>query len=349
MLFRCRLSELNFQQISEEVLNASFLELIRAHRLGYHLLVLERPTSEFLLSKLDLNRRDRAILQRIALEYAQTGKQHLSASVYIDVDAGHSIRRAGNCISLPISFVDHGLVGHETALVVEDDETDRELYTFILNEIKRSAGLLSYRADVRHGGGEGIVGVFRRLIADRRIVVALLDEDKKSPHHPTSLKAKRLRHASDSYVLSDVICPPCHEVENLIPNNIVFSLPCAVGCAWTSLFASIEASEAGATTATADRYWLYFDIKRGLTPGRLAGIPNPSRGWIMNKLAPVQLPNSDENDNGFGSNVVSALFESAGSLAAFRRELARRDWKDHFFPSFLNVIWWFAAPSPTRT
>jgi hypothetical protein len=160
MLFKCGLSEPQLQALDKSLLNSAVNELLRAHRLGYHLLVLERPTANVLMDILDLTLSDRSTLSRVSNDYTQSGNLAKNASVYIELVDGIHTTCVNNSICYPIIKISPSQVGNATNLVVENEATDGYLYSFILQNIRPCTNLPRMSFELVHGGGEDIQKVF---------------------------------------------------------------------------------------------------------------------------------------------------------------------------------------------
>lgn len=79
MIFRCGLSAEVLAKLDQGKIEAALLELLRACRLGYHLLVLERQVALYFLAAFELGGKDRAMLQRIHDDYSTLGKLPFSS------------------------------------------------------------------------------------------------------------------------------------------------------------------------------------------------------------------------------------------------------------------------------
>lgn len=73
------------QSLRQPVLDHGLRELLRAHRIGHHVLILPRSIAQWLLDAADLNEIDRSTVFRLQREYAQTADLPRRASVIISL------------------------------------------------------------------------------------------------------------------------------------------------------------------------------------------------------------------------------------------------------------------------
>src|SRR4051812_24295084 len=74
--------------------------LLRAHRLGDHVVVISREVCKHLLAQADLSRAECAILERIGLEFTQKAELPRIATTYVRVSPRKTVAPDGRAISV---------------------------------------------------------------------------------------------------------------------------------------------------------------------------------------------------------------------------------------------------------
>jgi hypothetical protein len=125
MLFHLDLVE-ELGDIDENVMTSAIADLIRAHRLGHHLVVISRDSASWLQENVDLSTRDAAMLARISQSYAQTGDLRRRATIYVDIVAGRpeNLSQSRNAIEVSIEMLVRYRLLEKPILLVENMESD---------------------------------------------------------------------------------------------------------------------------------------------------------------------------------------------------------------------------------
>ena len=139
-------------------------ELLRAHRLGNHLVIFDRIVARWIEENIELSPPLHATLTRIAHDYTQTGDLIRRCSDYIKVvaDADGVVRRVGKAIEMSFDQLALPYVLDRTALVVEDLESDGKLFDFICHNLRDRVGAPPLAWEIVHGGGERTASVARQ-------------------------------------------------------------------------------------------------------------------------------------------------------------------------------------------
>src|SRR5688572_23650037 len=87
MLFVLDLTAEELASLPRESLENAVVDLLRARRLGHHLVAISRDATAWLAENIDLSQRDRAMLARIGQDYTQVGDLHRRARVYVRLTA----------------------------------------------------------------------------------------------------------------------------------------------------------------------------------------------------------------------------------------------------------------------
>ena len=202
MLIRFALVAEQLSSVEPALLENVITELLRAHRHGFHLLVLSRQSAEFLYQFLKLSERDLALLQRVSSQYTQTGMLFQRASIYMEVSTNNYFDLKGNAIFAPITFLGHANLGQPGNLLVEDAHNDGFVIDFILRNVRDIFNAPRYSFVIQHGGGSGVEKRFKEAAASKSITFCLLDSDKKSPNDelcnsfPQSVRGMQLNVAA---------------------------------------------------------------------------------------------------------------------------------------------------------
>jgi hypothetical protein len=345
MIFDLSLSSSELEEIDSARLYNAIAELLRAHRLGHHLLVVNRSVSRWLLANLSLPAADAAILTKVASEFAQTGGVREAASVYVSICAIPSpSRRRGNAIEVTIDDMSDPYIFDRTALIVENSSNDGMIYDIIIEAVGRHLGVAHLNFERVHGGGESMVAVLGEKIADRRVIALVADSDRQMPTQPHGRKVGKFsKIASDAnWPLASIVETPGREVENLVPFDVIRSLDCAAqrGAEVDVLF-KIAQEELRLGVPPSERLLAFIDLKEGVD---LAKLSAPQRheelAWLAGKF---DLLHVGPNIRGFGHNILSSLLKDGGAIRLLREGIRERGWLEHFGGSFVDVVWFGAA------
>jgi hypothetical protein len=182
MLFYCDLTS-ELRTLHEDTLSEAFSELLRAHRLGHHLVVITRESATWLEEHVHLSIPDGAMLRRVAQTYSQTGDLPRRAAVFVRLCANRDSNLTVNGKTVNISI--EGLLRYrlldKVALVSENQAFDGCFYEFLLRNHCDLHSCSPISFDLHHGGGPDTVRVFGALVNDRRIVCGIFDSDRNTP------------------------------------------------------------------------------------------------------------------------------------------------------------------------
>jgi len=91
-------------------------------------------------------------------------------------------------------------------------------------------------------------------------------------------------------------------------------------------------------------FWLFVDLKEGLTVDRVKKLTNPNeRDWIAEKLAIAGIDIESESITGFGSKVFDQIASHNQHLADLRRTTRCKAWREVFFQFLDYLLWIFAG------
>ena len=145
------------ESANQNFLQVCVSEALRAHRLGHHLVIINRSVADYCEKHLDMNSIDRATLKRLRSNYTQTAGLLRQATFYVRIAAlpDGTVRRVGNTVELSIDQAYITGVYEKTILLVEDEHTDGPLLKFLLNNLStKVVGQLPLSFQPLHGGGE---------------------------------------------------------------------------------------------------------------------------------------------------------------------------------------------------
>lgn len=327
-------------------------DILRARRMGTHLIVIDRRLSTR-LQQLDLSQSDRAILNRLGHEFTQTGSLHRFSPNYIRVSnsANATASRLGAAFIVPLTYLRDTRLLDFPVLLVENLDSDGWLLSMCM---KVSAecfrrGPLSF--DLAHGGGDDIHKVLSHLIRAGRAVHAVVDSDRNSPHPTTIGKMKRLERvigASNS-ILARASALPCREAENLIPSRIVVQTPAALGKQLNTIAIEVEDAETASGTPHHDRYWSYVDLKNGLNPAKFLAMTEDEQEWITSKLLLAGEDATASDFDGYGNTLVPQIRDNGSLAGQLRAALKGSEWREAFAGFFDPVCWFFLGTTKVIT
>jgi hypothetical protein len=349
MLFVLDLTEVELASISKDRLSNAVGELVRARRTGHHIVSMGRNSAKWLKDNLDLSKRDMATLDQLAYEFTQVGALARRASVYIRLIANHlgDLKVDGNAINVSIDRLHIYRLFDRPILLVENLQWDGQLYKFLLDNHgdKHSCSRIAY--DLQHGGGTEFPNVFKHHAALRHVICGVVDSDKDYPSgtNPSLEKLFAIR-TDEGWPLCFPASPPCRELENCIPMELVIGLPTLKTHKTNAIVVKVDASE---IAGSSDQFWLYFDIKEGLSIQRFTALDDKARDWLRAKLAAAGIDPEKQDIEGYGSKVPSQIFDGNKHQSELRRLTRQAKWCSVFDDFIKQIIWVFAASSPTGT
>jgi hypothetical protein len=217
--------------------------------------------------------------------------------------------------------------------------SDGEIFQHILKAKRGSARLNNHEFEVHHGGGERIDQSALARILDERIVCVIVDSDMQSPSDGISEKVRRLSRVLQEadWAFAHVLVLPCRESENILTDDVFSALPVRFGKEHTleSLLA-IEEQEALSNTEYSERFWLFFDMKRGIDVATLGDLAPSTKVWILGKLAMAGSPDTVE---GFGERISASLLSSGDALGRLRAAVQTRRFDVVFGSVFDHALW----------
>jgi hypothetical protein len=266
-------------------------ELLRAHRFGMHLLVIERSLVDYLLSSGHLSGSDdKAMLNKMRSEFTQTGHLHEIAAIYIEITPPETTLQCyKNCVKIPIDQIDLEMFGNPALLLTEDANGDGEIIEFILGNIRDIVSAPRSRFKREHGGGTSTLKRLRKALEAKELGTCVVDTDRITPFSKFSEMVKEATDLSSEsgWPLFVVLPLPCHEVENLIPHDVLALLECARESELESLALKIFDLERRERWPCEVSFWLFVDLKNGLSSDKVATLDATESKWIYERMAAV--------------------------------------------------------------
>lgn len=154
-------------------------------------------------------------------------------------------------------------VAVQTPLLLCENGDDSRLYMLFAEAlISRRRWKTQIALTVRGGGGSDVAAQLRSDECARRMLLCILDSDRKRPEGALGATAKAaLGVEMDDKALSRLEVLDCRELENLIPWPVVVECMMKPGSAQREAVAEIE----NARDRSAAAFWDFVDLKEGLT------------------------------------------------------------------------------------
>jgi hypothetical protein len=331
-------------ELSVELLADPISGLIQAHRSGTHLVVIDRQCASWLHENVDLSKRDKAMLERMAQEFTQSAGLRRKAKAYVRLTADRTqdLLVQDREINIALEKLTQYRLLEKSILLVENIETDGRLYEFLLHNHSDLHSVRHIALDRHHGGGDDLPKVFAKLATDRRIVCAAVDSDKNCPQSANPKIGKLLRLGAElNWPFALAISPPCREAENLIPMEIVMALPSGFRNATNQLMLDITKAEANNGDPVENQYWLHFDTKLGLRVEKLKEMSPAEQQWISGKLRFANCDPTLQAVDGYGDRVLFQLLAENRFMKDFRTATRHENWRRTFSAFLDEFIWLF--------
>lgn len=344
MIIHFDFSAAQLATVPKALLEGCIYEAVRAHRLGYHLFIINREAADYVRHNVTLNAAERTMIEKLRSEYTQTADLVRRAGKYVRIAPlpTGTMRTAGRAVELSIDQAIRPTLYEKTIVVAEDEITDGAFYSFLMNNLRDVIGAPPLQCEWMHGGGDRTANIAELRIREKRIVCVLLDTDALSPACPEPQKVSFLRRlaVNESWPLIFINPTPCKETENLIPIDIVEMLDCAQERAdELTVLRNIDARERAAAVNMNDSYWLYFDVKNGVASDKVATQHLDAQVWTVAKLALGIADLSNFQISGFGNHVVPQVMRENVVCARLRQLIRQREWF-HLFGDFVADLMW---------
>jgi len=342
----------DLEQLPDEVLGAAVAALVKAYRCGDNLVVVPYQTGRHLLSKRIFSSLERSTLLRITQQYAQTGDLPTRAhfAMRLVVENRDHVTRKGTIIEVSVWHKSLEAITARPIVVVEDISSDAEVYKFFFDALCRRAISSPIAVEFAHGGGSALERVVSEKISECRIVISVADSDRQSPYSPeTKLSRFATLKAQSNWALFFPHVTPCRELENILPLDAAAGLHSVRSSECLPLLIEIERRETAMSKLPSERYYLWFDLKEGLSPAKIANADcGATREWICAHIHELGLDSSAFAVAGLGSNIALTVIRSQDCRKLLYEELRKHSWKETFISFFQEILWLLASSQAHR-
>lgn len=336
-------------------LESLFSMLITADRDGQHFFVANRELCKWIEEHVHgLGRQQLQHLQAIGEQYAIRGSLPNNAYRHTKVvmgDMSLSFQKAGGLYSIGHKvFIKKKYAKQQTALVVENIESDGEFYSFLFKEISKSSTLPPYDFDLIHGAGDTMGSLFRKEVEKTKVVVGIVDTDKMAPCDKQSGTANKLStFSSNNLFLGETFYTIGHETENYIPYQCltqIYNVPSP----HPSLKTIDQIFPARTRSVERDKFLLHFDLKDGLDMEQLLSKQKKrlksaaTVQWVREHLSQYDKDLNQLKICGFGKNTSSQFLKNSSAKREFGKFVSSTYWEETFATYFANILWCMAAP-----
>lgn len=341
------------QGMDRSNLSRDLSEILRAHRLGHHLVIIKRMVVDWLSEQIELAAPLQATLLQIGRDYTQTADLIRRAHVVLRLKptTQNAPQRDGKFIDISIAQASRPYTLDRTMIVFEDMHTDGKIYHAILNGARNLAGAPLLNWEASHGGGERTITVAEEKANERRIVCVVIDTDRDAPSERPVPKIERVERIATetSWPLLFGMHPSCREVENLVPYEIVSQLASATPVSSTlKALDKIRHHESRSKCPAHDAFWLYFDLKEGFKEEIFEKLKDPEAlAWLSRKVAVLQGKRGIGDHRGFGKNVIDQVLSDEKSMRELIRHLGADSWWGAF-GSYISKLMWICAAAPRQ-
>ncbi|MGL4964381.1 MAG: hypothetical protein ACRC67_24330 [Inquilinus sp.] len=349
MIFHFSPTEKEISAIPVQNLNVLISDMFNATRKGWHLVIISRSTTEWLLENVELDMAQRVFIREVHQSATQYGNMIHNSSVYIRISMSDSLKAEkylikGNEILIHIDKILSSRILDRTILLTEDVENDPSFYKIIFDYLSRKLSFPRYDYETHGGGGNRISSAYKILVNDRRNVVCIYDSDRYSPGFGRNKAEEKLLtlYNSSQYFVGTLKSTIGRELENYIPLSILSDLH---GCSENpDKSIIINAYEAQKNEDPKNCIWLFFDIKKGFNVQSMidSGVSEESINWYMEKFRD-HMPKDSKSVTVFGERTINTFLSDQNSQEEFRRSLRTTEWKSRYMEKFNEIVWYLVA------
>ncbi|MGA4551061.1 hypothetical protein [Methylorubrum aminovorans] len=346
MLIHWDFSEEQLRSFDKELIEAFAGEMIRAKRLGHHIISISRRTASWIINSLEISNFTRVQLEIMSREYTQTGNLRKQASIYLEIAPfAHDFEVSqANRVDMSINCTMKHNVFAKSNIIVENIDNDGWFIDFVFQGVRSLSRLPKPAMHFLHGGGGDILRVLKYECEQKSIVCAFMDSDKKAPSSHMDQKVQDpVRICSDAaWPLSFVEATPCHEIENFLPFSVVSDLAKHDSADSIKIIQGIIEHERLNSTENEQLYWRWFDIKNGFTEACHKHLGENAINWHCEKIDTVH-NGQIRYIKGFGEFLIQRSARDNKVKSALIKALNSREWIEEFREFFLRIGWIFAA------
>ncbi len=344
-----QIGRLSDQQIAK--FEELFARIAEASLQGRHLVILSRPTSQWLSqSKLPLARRHLAHFERLHQNYPTEAGLLAKAETFLTINVGSggiAVQSENRFVVGHLSLLNSALLETPALLLVEDAHADGQFFSHVLeHSANRDAAIPKMSFAILHGGGASISKEFENRVGSGVPTVCVIDCDKRSPFDNVSVTESKLRAIANSNTyLGCLLSLPVHEIENLLPFEIVSS---PMICDDASTRAKFNALSDRIGRTNMSQLWDYLDLKHGFDGAKYyAQHPGPkkvsTKNWLCSMLEISDDALSKTTLPSVGSNIISSFLKNQTLVGKFHRHLGSPEWKHKHAENFKTIAWYFCA------
>lgn len=286
---------------------------------------------------------DAAILRKIAIGLTSTGGLKNKAQKYIRI--GREGEKFGQHpsgeITVPIDYQFFSDVLLAPCLVVEDVHYDISVYKQIFTREENRPGSYPVSFDPIHGGGGRIAFASQAAISNHRIVCVILDTDRVAPQHFTQkLDLFKADLTDPAWPLLFAYELSCAELENVVPLEIYADEFRLTHANTIATLLKIDDEETRTQVPYDERFWLYFDVKRGLREaGVISVASDDARKWVLSKISSSSVIGEAFELPGFGAGAMRRLLARNDFQAMLRDKISSGRWQ-YVFSGIINAVYW---------
>ena len=319
---------------------------MQAHRFGRHLVVISRRTSSWLEETIYLGERDSATLQALQVAITQTGNLAKDADLFVRLMPPDTplAKASPKVVQVPLDYPNFQQLLTKPLLIVEDIENDKKLLDFIFSNVSSRRFWTSISFEYGHAGGSRWREATRHAIFQSRIVVTLIDSDRRSPVSANKNYDKLERFAErELWPLHVFNTWPCLELENVFTFAVLdFLRTIDSSECLDHLSAMCEVDRVENVPANA-QYQFFFDLKEGLSGANIDRLEDDvAANWIRSRLTRAGINPVVVVVPGLG-NVVSQVFHSSLAQKQFHKVVRSEHWTEMFGELIGKMMWTFAS------
>lgn len=338
----------SLESLASEIRDELVHELVRMHRHGYHVLIIERSLVDCLLRVCDLSDMYRSTLLGIRSEYTQTGGLVNEAPYLLKISARDRFQKTSTRVIVemtPARFLSARIAASPTRLVVEDAVSDRALYEFLIKNTSDLFRITNPKWVIDNGGGNRIADVVAARAEEGYVVMAIVDTDHWAPRAVVCEKQRSVSQKIENvnWPLAFCLATPAREGENLLPLSALAEHRHLKVCSARDLLQKITDAERDLKEQPERSFILFFDLKNGISPEVWNSIKTQEeKEFVAQRLALIGINIEIAKISGFGDRIVDRLLEEGAAAADFRRGVRTSAWLS-LFGTFLRCIVWALA------
>lgn len=323
-----------------------FSEILRASELASHKVIIGRSAATWAIGNLALAARHKALLTSKMQSYTQEGGLRTRARCRLEILIGAQPpeRLADGLFTVGHARILTGNFLAPAVVLVENAESDGAFFDVVFRAICRDQEVSNYHFEKRNGGGSTITPEFAAIMAQRRVIVCVVDSDRVTPNAAASATFKALTKLRDETgFVGDVLETRCLELENHLPLSLIEAhCLCPSYKDWAKLKAIMKRQ---GQAPVGDCLWLRFDLKDGAFAANLTkkALTAESLDWIKSKFLEDGHPFESLSIDGFGSEVISQFLKSGPAIVEFRKFVKSKYWTDNFSDFFSTIYWYLIA------